>query len=412
MGKRKLNHARLAMLMKRPGRHADGDGLYFRVVDVVKAYWAYRYRADGREREISIGPYPEVSLAAARLKHEALRAKVRLDKVDPLALKRAEKAAPGPAPSKPTFGQIADAYVASHEGSWRNSKHRAQWVMTLTKYCAPIRNTSVDEIDTLAVLKVLTPLWTRAPETASRLRGRIEAVLNAARALGHIDADKANPARWKGHLALLLSNPKTIGERGNHAAMPYADVPAFMAKLKDAPGTAAKALAFAILTAARSGEVFGAKWDEIDLEAGVWTVAKERMKAKREHRVPLNAAALAILREQLEARVTDGVYVFSGARPRQALSVMALAMTMRRLGAGQFTVHGFRSAFRDWAGDETAFPREVAEAALAHAVGDETERAYRRGDALMKRRELMNAWERHCEPVKAANVVSIARAHS
>lgn len=404
-----LNHAGLAKLMKDPGRHGDGAGLYFRVVDKTKAYWAYRYRADGREREISIGPYPEVSLAAARLKHEALRAKVRLDKADPLALKRAEKVAATPAPSKPTFGQVADAHVMSHEASWRNDKHRAQWGMTLTKYCAPIRNTPVDEIDTGAVLKVLKPLWTRAPETASRLRGRIEAVLNAARALDHIDADKANPARWKGHLDQLLPNPKTIGERGNHAAMPYADVPAFMAKLKDAPGTAAKALAFAILTAARSGEVFKATWGEIDLEGGVWTVPKERMKAKREHRVPLNAPALAILRERLEARTKDHPYVFPGARQRRPLSVMALTMAMRRLGAGQFTPHGFRSAFRDWAGDETAFPREVAEAALAHAVGDETERAYRRGDALMKRRDLMIAWADWLEGKEAASkVVSIS----
>jgi integrase len=388
----KLNHARLAALMKRPGRHSDGDGLYFRVVGEGKAYWVYRYRTDGREREISVGPYPEVSLAAARDKHASLRTKVRLDKVDPLAVKHAERTARAPAPSKPTFGQIADQHVMSHEASWRNDKHRAQWAMTLTKYCAPIRGLPIDEIDTGAVLKVLKPVWTRAPETASRLRGRIEAVLNAARALGHIDDDKANPARWKGHLDQLLPNPKKIGERGNYAAMPYADLPAFMTKLKGADGTAAKALDFAILTAARSGEVMGAKWDEIDLKAGVWTVPKDRMKAKREHRVPLNAPALAILSEQFTAHGKDNPYVFPGARPHRPLSVMALAMAMRRLGAGSFTVHGFRSAFRDWAGDETQFPREVAEAALAHAVGDETERAYRRGDALMKRRDLMTAW--------------------
>ena len=403
----KLVNASLTALLKKPGRHGDGDGLYFRVVDATKAYWVYRYRAEGREREMSIGLYPEVSLASARLKHEGLRAKVRLDKADPLALKRAEKFAAATAPSKPTFGQIADAHVASHEASWRNPKHRAQWAMTLTKYCAPIRNTPVDGIDTQAVLKVLTPLWNRAPETASRLRGRIEAVLNAARALGHIDDDKANPARWKGHLDQLLSNPKKgSARRGHHAAMPYADVPAFMVKLGDPPGAATTALAFAILTAARSSEVLGATWDEIDLNAGVWTVPEERMKAGKEHRAPLSAPAVAILKRQLETRGKNP-HVFPGARPSRPLGPMALKQAMKKLGAGQFTVHGFRSAFRDWAGDETTFPREVAEAALAHAVGDETERAYRRGDALTKRRELMTAWADWLEGDETAKVVSI-----
>jgi len=222
-----------------------------------------------------------------------------------------------------------------------------------------------------------------------------------------IDENRANPARWRGHLDQLMPNPKKVGHRrGHHAAMPYADVPALMAALKATPGAAARALMFAILCAARSGEVFGATWDEIDLDAGVWTVPPDRMKMARPHRVPLSVPAVEILRLQLAAREKNQ-HVFPGGRPRQPLSVMALAMAMRRLGAGEFTAHGFRSAFRDWAGDRTNFQREVAEAALAHAVGDETEQAYRRSDALDKRRELMDAWASFCFPTPA-EVVSIA----
>jgi integrase len=266
---------------------------------------------------------------------------------------------------------------------------------------------AVDEVDTKAVLAVLKPIWSKTPETASRLRGRIEMVLNAARARGLIDENRANPARWKGHLDQLLSNPKKTGSpRGHHAAMPYGEVPAFMATLRDAVGAGAKALAFAILTAARSGEVLGATWDEIDLNAALWTVPEERMKGGRNHRAPLSGPAVAILKRQLEARGKNS-HIFPGVRPSRPLGSMALKQAMAKLGAGQYTVHGFRSAFRDWAGDETQFPREVAEAALAHAVGDETERAYRRGDALAKRRELMTAWAEYLEGPETAKVVSL-----
>jgi integrase len=405
----KLTNAGLKKLLEKPGRHGDGAGLFFRTLGGDKAYWVYRYRAGGRERELSIGPYPEVSLTEARADHIQLRKRVVVDKADPVAERRAARQAAAQAPKagKPSFGEIADAHIETKGGQWKNAKHRAQWAMTLTKYCEPIRDRPVDQIDTQDVLRVLTSLWTETPETASRLRGRIEAVLNRARALGLIDESRANPARWKGHLDQLLPNPKKVGQRrGHHAAMPYADVPAFMATLKAAPGAAAKALMFAVLCAARSGEVFGATWDEIDFDAGVWTVPPGRMKIARPHRVPLSAPAVDILRRQLAARGRNP-HVFPGARPRQPLSVMALAMAMRRLGAGEFTPHGFRSAFRDWAGDRTNFQREVAEAALAHAVGDETEQAYRRSDALDKRRELMDAWASFCFPTPA-EVVSIA----
>jgi integrase len=401
----KLTNPRLRALLKKPGRHSDGGGLYFRTLGDDKAYWVYRYRIGGKEREISIGPYPEKSLQEVRDAHVALRDRVITDKADPLADKRAGRM---PGAAKPSFGEIADDYIAAKGGQWKNAVHRAQWATTLTKYAEPLRGMSVDQIGTEDVLKVLKPLWTKTPETASRLRGRIEAVLNAARALGHIDQDRANPARWKGHLDHLLANPKPVGgPRGHHAAMPYADVPSFMATLHAASGESAKALAFLILISGRLDEVRGAVWAEIDLDAAVWTVPAERMKGGRLHRVPLSEPAMAILRGQLASRQEGQQYVFPGAYPQQPLSPSALAMTMRRLGMSRFTTHGFRSSFRDWAGDKTDFPREVAEA-LAHAVGDETERAYRRGDALDKRRQLMDAWADFLAGADS-NVIPIAR---
>jgi integrase len=384
-------------LAKRQGRHKDGDGLSLRVLDGDRRYWGYRFRCGGKETEISLGTYPKIGLDEARRLHAAARAKV-LHGEDPRAEKRARRAskiaastATGIEALKPTFGQIAEGYVETHERSWRSTKHRVQWRNSLRAYCAGLYATPVDQIDTAAVLAVLKPAWASKPETAARVRGRIEIILNAARALGHIDPDRANPARWKGHLDQLLPKRPKLA-RGNHTAMPYADLPAFMVKLSAVPGTAARALEFLILTAARSGEVLGAQWDEIDRDGMVWAVPATRMKAAKQHRVPLSEPAAAILRRQLEARHKDHPYVFPGQRPRRGLNGMALAMAMRRLGAAEFTVHGMRSAFRDWAGDRTDFAREIAEAALAHQVGNAVEAAYRRGDALMKRRELMTAW--------------------
>ena len=269
----------------------------------------------------------------------------------------------------------------------------------------PLRALPVDEIDTAAVLEILKPLWTRVPETASRLRGRIETVLDAARARGLIGPNEANPARWRGHLDKLLPKRQKL-TRGHHAAMPFADVPQFMASLRERDAVAALALEFAILTAARSGEVLGARWAEIDFENAIWTVPAARMKGGRMHRVPLSRRALVILKKLHAART--GEFIFPGQRSGKPLSAMAMEMILRRMKADGATVHGFRSSFRDWCGEVSTFPREVAEAALAHVAGDDTERAYRRGDALEKRRELMEAWGAYCEP-KAGNVVSIAR---
>jgi integrase len=266
--------------------------------------------------------------------------------------------------------------------------------MTLTAYCEPIRKKPVDEIDTDAVLEVLRPIWQEKPETASRLRGRIEAVLDAARAKGHIPRNEANPARWRGHLDKLLAKRQKL-TRGHHAAMDYAAVPAFIGQLRERAATAALALEFTILTATRSGEMRGAQWHELDLEKKVWVVPPTRMKAGREHRIPLCDRAVEIVKAMSEAKTGD--FVFPGSDGKRQLSIMAMDMLLRRMKV-DITVHGFRSAFRDWAGNETEFAREIAEAALSHVIGDKAEQAYRRGDALEKRRALMDAWAKYCEP--------------
>jgi integrase len=294
---------------------------------------------------------------------------------------------------KPTFGEIADGLLASKESEWRNEKHRDQWRISLTALAAPLRSRPVDEIDTAAVLGILQPIWLTKPETANRLRQRIEATLDAAKAQGHRTGD--NSAAWRGHLSHLLPTRGKLA-RGHHAAMPYGDVPAFMGNLRKIDTTATRALEFAILTAARSGEVYGAGWAEIDLSAKVWIIPAERMKAAREHRVPLCDRAAAIIEQLAKTKVNS--FVFPGHRQGKPLSHVAMAKVIDRMGVEGATVHGFRSAFRDWCGNETHFARELAEAALAHVVGDAAEQAYRRGDALEKRRGLMDAWAAYCDP--------------
>jgi integrase len=351
----------------------------------------------GRSQEMGLGG-SDVSLAMAR-KRAADARRVLTAGQNPIDAARLAKVA------RPTFGQVADEFLAAKVSEWRNNKHRAQWNMTLEKYAAPLRARPVNEIDTAAVLEVLQPLWSSIPETASRLRGRIETVLDAARARGLIGQHEANPARWRGHLDKLLPKRQKL-TRGHHAAMPFADVPAFLAQLRDRESVAALALEFTILTAARTSETLGAKWTEINLARKLWTVPAVRMKGGREHRVALSNRATAILEALAAART--GEYVFPGQRLGKPLSSMAMEMVLRRTKAHGVTVHGFRSSFRDWCGEVSTFPRELAEAALAHVAGDQTERAYRRGDALEKRRALMEAWAAYCEP-KAGNVVSIAR---
>ena len=388
----KLTQAALRRLIKKTGRHSDGGGLYFRVIGEGKAYFVYRYRIGGREREASLGPFPELTLAEAREKHIDLR-KVVKDKIDPLADKHGAKTRQAVA-AVPTFGDTADAYVETHEATWRNAKHRYQWRQTLTDYCGPIRRLPVDQIATADVLAVLKPLWSRAPETASRLRGRIQTVIEAAQALGHIAEDKANPARWKGHLDHLLAPPKKLGVRGHHKAMPYDQLPEFVSRLRASDNMAALALEFLIVTATRTSETINATWQEFDLQAAVWSIPPGRMKTNDAFSVPLSARALAILAEARRVsrkEPTPDSFVFFGARPRQPLSSMALAMLMRRMGADA-TPHGFRTSFRTWASDVAHTPFEVAEAVLSHRIGSAVSRAYARSDMLERRRPTMQAW--------------------
>ena len=382
----------------KPGRHGDGSGLWLVVSASGAKKWIFRFMIAGKVTEMGLGG-GDVPLAEARNRAATARALAKAGKNPIEARREAERAER----AKPTFGQCADEFIEAKGSEWRNPKHRAQWAMTLTKYAAPLRDRPVDEIDTEAVLEVLQPIWLKTPETASRLRGRIEAVLDAARARGFIPRNEANPARWRGHLDKLLPKRPALS-RGHHAAMPYENVPAFIRRLWEREALAALALEFVILTAARSGEVLGARWDEIDTKANVWTIPPERMKAGREHRVPLCARAIEILERLAEGRTNE--FIFAGQRVGRPLSDMSMEMVLRRMGIGDATVHGFRSSFRDWAGNETHFQREVAEAALAHVVGDKAEQAYRRGDALEKRRALMDAWGRYCCESYCENVVA------
>jgi integrase len=360
--------ARKVEALRDPGRHADGGGLYLSISLAGGRRWVFLYRRAGKLTEMGLGSARDVPLARAR----ALAADARrlmVEGKDPLGAKRAAEAAQ--APRRPiTFGEVADEYLASMAPSRKNAKHREQWEIALgarhpgrgsEMYARPLREKPVAEITTEDMLGILRPVWMVKPEMASRLRGRVEAVLDAARAKGLRTAE--NPARWRGHLDKLLPRPKRLS-RGHHAAMPFHEVPGFLADLRARGGVSARALEFLILTAGRSGEVRGAFWQEIDEEAGVWTVPPHRMKWHREHRVPLVPRALEIIAEMRSHRSSE--YVFRGARANRPLSEMSFGMLLRRGGHGAFTTHGFRSSFRDWAGEATHFPREIAEAALAH----------------------------------------------
>lgn len=379
-----------------PGRHSDGGGLYLRVTDSGTRRWVFRY-SDPRTRtlrEAGLGSAGKLglSLAAARQEAARIREMIRVGE-DPL------KPVPPPEPEKPaiTFGDFADSFVKTQTPGFRNKKHAAQWHTTLATYGEPLRALPLSHINTDAIIKVLTPIWLEKPETASRVRGRIERVLDAAKALGLREGE--NPARWRGHLSLLLPRQPKLS-RGHHKALPYSQVPSFMDSLRIRPGVAARALEFMILTAARSGEVRLMSWDEIDTEAMVWTVPATRMKAGRAHRVPLTPHLVAFLRKHGTDERERG-HIFVGVRDKRPLTDAAVSAVLKRMNV-PVTVHGFRSSFRDWAGDKTEVPREVAEAALAHIVGDAAEQAYRRGDALDRRAELMTKWQDYCNGALSA----------
>lgn len=360
------------------GRYTDSRGLMLVVKPTGARSWVLRYQLNGRRRDMGLGPYPEVTLAAAREK--AIEARRRLvERIDPLTVR------PAPATS---FREAADALIESKRPGWRNAKHAAQWSSTLATYAYPaIGATDVKAIDTTHVMSVLRPIWAEKPETASRVRQRIEAVLDYASAQGMRSG--LNPARWRGHLENLLPKPSKVRQVKHHAALDWREVPEFMAGLANREGVSLRALKFLILTAARSGEVRGMRWAEIDLEAGVWVVPSSRMKGAKEHRVPLTPAALACL----GGKGAAGTLVFpSPLDPEKPLSDMSLTAVLRKIGRRDITAHGFRSTFRNWSGETTSFPREVIEAALAHRLKDKAEAAYARGDLFGKRRQLMTAW--------------------
>jgi len=371
------------------GYYADGGGLYLRVSASGSKSWVFRYERDARRRELGLGATHAVTLAAARERAAECRALLAEGK-DPFHERRAARAAER---GVVTFGEAADRYIAAYAPGWRNAKHAAQWTSTLATYAAPVLGTlPVAAVDTGAVMRVLEPLWQEKTETASRLRGRIESVLDYATARGWRTGE--NPARWRGHMQKLLPARAKVQRVEHHPALPYADMPAFMAGLRKQEGTAALALRFCILTAARTGEVTGARWPEI--VDNLWIIPASRIKAGREHRVPLSPAAMAILTEMQPLAAGGDAHVFPGGKPKAGLSNAAMSAVLDRMGRDGITVHGFRSTFRDWAAECTSFPNEVVEMALAHVVKDRTEAAYRRGDLLEKRAKLMQAWAAYC----------------
>jgi integrase len=377
--------------VKTPGRHADGRGLYLVVDKGGAKRWVFMSWKGGRQIEIGLGGLNSISLSAARKRAADCQASMAEGR-DPREAIRGNAASV-------TFGAFSDQLITSLERGWRNDKHRQQWRSTLATYAAPIRAKSLDAISTEDVLEILQPIWTTKAETASRVRGRIEKVLDAAKAKGLRTGE--NPARWRGHLDHLLPRRQKL-QRGHYAAMPWSDLPQFVKQLGDRPAVAALACEFLILTAARSGEILRSRrggvvhymrWDEVDFDSRIWTVPAIRMKAGVEHRVPLSGRAIEILDELRQLR--SGDFVFPSPHQGKPLSEGAIAALLRRMGITNATPHGFRSSFRDWVGECTSFPREIAEMALAHTVGDQTERAYRCGDALERRRELMAAWAKY-----------------
>lgn len=375
-----------------PGKHMDGNGLQLVVYATGARNWIWRYMLRGRRREMGLGAYPAVSLKAARAKAEEYRGLLRAG-TDPIG-HRASAVEP-----VPTFTQAAARYIRAHRHGWRNRKHARQWVATLKTYARPVMGSkAVDAIGTEDVLRVLASIWTTKTETAKRVQGRLENVLDWATAMKHRTGE--NPARWRGHLDKLLPRPTRVNSVVHHPAMPYDELPALMAELERNGSLSAKALELLILTATRTSEVLGAEWSEFDLRAALWTIPAIRMKARREHRVPLSTAAASIL-ERLP-RIAGQPFTFPGQRYGRPLSNMALLQLMRGMGfgaggnRGAYVPHGFRSSFRDWAGEVSSFPRDAAEMALAHVVQNKVEAAYRRGDLFDKRRAMMQAWADWC----------------
>jgi len=379
--------AREVATLKTTGRHADGGGLYLRITESGSRSWVFMFTTDGKRSEIGLGSATSVSLAAARRLASEMREAVALGANPRAVIEPPELEV---LPTVPTFGGFAEQYIRSVEGGWRNPVHRHQWRQSLRDHASTLQDQPIDQISTDDIMRVLEPIWLTRAETAKRVRGRIERILDAAKVRGHRSRDAVNPATWRGHLALLLPQQSKLA-RGHHAALPWAEAPAFMTELRNRDAGAARCLQFVILTAARSGEALGATWGEIDMDKAIWTIPASRMKAGAEHCVPLSASALSLLSRLRPDKGDAAELVFAVAGA--ARSNMAMAMLLRRMNFGHITVHGFRSTFRDWAGDATSFPRELVEQALAHTIQNKAERAYRRGTAVERRRELMQSWD-------------------
>lgn len=395
---------------KRRGLYGDGGGLFLQVSTNGAKSWVFRFKEAGRLRVMGLGPVHTVGLAEARDRALECR-KLRLDGRDPIEERRtARSAARFEAAKAVTFKECAEAYIAAHKAGWRSDKHAAQWPATLVGHVYPVFGAlPAQAVDVGLVMRALEPIWTEKPETASRIRGRIESILDWATARGYRKGE--NPARWRGHLDNLLPKKSKVRRVRHHAALPYLEIGAFMGALRAMKGVPARALEFAVLTAARTGEVIGARWSEINIAERLWTIPAERMKAGREHRVPLSNAAMVIVDAMVKIRQSD--FVFPSSRAERAISGIGFSSVLKRM-RDDLTVHGFRSTFRDWAAECTSFPTEVAEMALAHTVADKVEAAYRRGDLFQKRRQLAEAWATFCDaraptgdvvPIRAAAVI-------
>jgi integrase len=396
--------------LKKPGYHSDGAGLYLQVSDAGTKSWIFRYKLAGRPREMGLGALHTFGLAEARQRAKEAR-QLLADGIDPIERRTAVQAAAADvsraASNVLTFGQAADRYFDAHEARWKNAKSRYQWRQTINTFAKPvIGKLPIAAVDTEAVLQVLEPIWAAKTETATKLRGRIEEVLDWAKTLKYRTGD--NPAAWRGNLVHLLAPPRKIRPVVNHPALPYPEIGAFMAELRALQGLSPLLLEFIILTATRTGEALGARWSEFDLEAGLWTVPAIRMKQGKEHRVPLSSAALEVLSKAMAFGGSE--FVFPGRKPGTSQSNMSCLALLRRMGRNDIVVHGFRSTFRDWAAEQTSYPRDVAEMALAHAIGDKVEAAYRRGDLFEKRAALMSDWALYCNQVQQpAKVLAIRR---
>lgn len=390
-----LNAKQIEKLLRNgdPGLTNDGQGLYLKISKAGSASWIYRFKLDGRTRDMGLGKYPDISLAQAREKATDARRKVKTG-LDPINEKHLEerqakaKRLEAEAPSL-DFSRLCDDYIATHKAGWKSAKHAQQWANTLSTYAYPvIGSLHPKDVHTAHLISILKPIWGNKTETANRVRNRIELVLDAAKAQGLREGE--NPARWRGHLDKLLPKPSKVAKVKHHAAMPWDELPDFMKVVSQKQGASFRAMEMAIMTACRTSEVLNATWEEIDLTANTWTIPPERMKAGGEHRVPISKQ----LRRLLEAlpRLSGSPYVFPGARAGRPLSNMAMMMALRGLGFENLTMHGFRSTFRDWAAECTNHPRDVCEQALAHSLGSKVEAAYRRSDLFSKRACLMDDW--------------------